>query len=262
MDRWLKLLCVLALCTLPTFAASYVFASPSCPAPADPSCIFGDPLQFKVFGAVLSSPTVSDPNWELSIQTNYITTIAGSGAGTVSPGTFDFAGSPFTQGSHGLFSIGDFLITWDGNQYGVAMSPHDGLQVGSLYQVPSFLTAADVMNDPLTGQLIAPTGPVLPYAAHRSDIPVWLGPGGTVLGGGTLSGAKTGDGVNAALFTLTDSFSAPAGFLGDGNFSIDFSSFVCANGFLIDDTVPEPATFGLFGAAILFLGVRRARQKS
>jgi hypothetical protein len=262
MDRWLKLLCVLALCTLPTFASSYVFTSPSCPAPADPSCIFGDPLQFKVFGAVITSPTASDPNWELSIQTNYLTTIAGSGAGTVSPGTFDFAGFPFTQGPHGLFSVGDFLITWDGNQYGVALSPHDGLQVGSLYQVPSFLTAADVMNDPLTGQLIAPTGPVLPYAAHRSDIPVWLGPGGTVLGGGTLSGAKTGDGVNSALFTLTDSFSAPAGFLGDGNFSVDFSSFVCANGFLIEDTVPEPGTFGLLGAAILLVGVRWARQRS
>ena len=52
MDRWLKLLCVVVLSALPTFAASYVFTTPSCPAPADPSCIFGDPLQFKVFGAV------------------------------------------------------------------------------------------------------------------------------------------------------------------------------------------------------------------
>ncbi len=262
MDRWLRLLCIAVLSALPTFASSYVFSTPSCAAPADPTCVFGDPLQFKVFGAVLSSPTASDPNWELSIQTNYVASISGSGAATVQPGTFFFSGFPFTQGPHGLFSVGDFLITWNGNQYGVAMSPHDGLQVGSLYQTSSFLTAADVMNDPLTGQLIAPPGPVLPYAVHRNDLPVWLGPGGTILGGGTLSGAKTGDGVNTALFTLTDSFNAPAGFLGNGNFSIDFSSFVCANGFLIEDTVPEPATFGLLGAAILLLGVRWTRQRS
>src|SRR5260370_36001014 len=100
------------------------------------------------------------------------------------------------------------------------------------------------MNDPLTGQLIAPTGPVLPYSAHRSDIPVWLGPGGTILGAGTLSGSKPGNGVSTALFTLTDSVNAPAGFLRHGHFSIDFSSFVCANGILIQETVRELATHG------------------
>jgi hypothetical protein len=117
------------------------------------------------------------------------------------------------------------------------------------------------MNVPAVGQLISPTGPVEPYAAHRSDLDVWLGPNGALLGMGTLSGAQTGDGVNSARFTLTDVFDAPAGFLADGQFSVNMSSYVCSNGFINTFAdVPEPGTMGLLGPALLLLGVWLGRS--
>jgi hypothetical protein len=262
MYRSFYVLSVLFLSVSPNLAGTYLFSPAVCSPPADPSCIFGDPAEFKIFGAQLSSPTAGNPHWQLTVETNYMATIPGSGA-VVPPAPYLLNGTSYTQGNHGFFSIGDFLINWNGNDYGIDLSPHDSLQVGNLYEVQGFLTAADVMNVPLSGQLIAPTGPVLPYAAHRSDLFVWLGASGTSLGLGTLSGAHTGDGASSALYTLTDVFDAPAGFLGDGKFTVEMSSYVCGNGFIDSPPdAPEPGTIVLLSSVFLLLGVRLARPSN
>jgi hypothetical protein len=104
---------------------------------------------------------------------------------------------------------------------------------------------------------------VSPRGAHD----VLIDPGGALLGVGFLSGAKTGNGTTSALYTITDEFSAPANFLATGEFGIDVSSYVCANGYIVGTgnnggnppPVPEPGTFLLVAPALLLFRRRLVR---
>jgi hypothetical protein len=193
------------------FAATISFSGPSLP-------VIGDPLSFKIFGAQLTQPTLGNSDWVLTIETNYGVTLPGSP--NVIP---DYT---YNQIEYG---IGDFLIAWNGNDYGIVLSPHDSYTAGSLYSVSGFQTSGQVMG----------------IDSPRPSYPVLIAAGGTSLGSGSLSAAQTGNGTSAALYTITDDFSAPANFLGTGDFTIDMSSYVCANGFLTGTTsfVPEPGSF-------------------
>ena len=94
---------------------------------------------------------------------------------------------------------------------------------------------------------------------------VLLDAGGSLAGNGSLSGAETGNGVTTGLYTLTDDFSAPPGFLSTGEFGIQISSYVCANGYITGtgsfpgEPVPEPGTFLLLAPALIMLGRRLIR---
>ncbi len=89
------------------FAATISFSGPSLP-------VIGDPLSFKIFGAQLTQPTLGNSDWVLTIETNYGVTLPGSP--NVIP---DYT---YNQIEYG---IGDFLIAWNGNDYGIVLSPHD-----------------------------------------------------------------------------------------------------------------------------------------
>jgi hypothetical protein len=245
------MMCTL-LYTASAFASTITFSGPMdsngipCQA-GSPHCVLGDPLEFNIFSAHVTQPTMSSPSWSLVIQTNY---------GAAIPGKTDVI-PPFVWGADGnLYSISDFLITWNGNDYGIVLHSHvkagatvDGYQAGSLYQTSGFQTSSAVI----------PGSP-------RPNDNVWLAAGGSLLSPtpGSVSGAQTGDGSTTGLYTITVQFSAPADFLSSGNFSIEMSSYVCANGLLIGTgnfgnslspaaPEPEPGTFFLMGAALLLL---------
>src|SRR5579863_2379997 len=123
-----KALLLFAAAALSAFADTIVFTGPT-------GTIIGDPLQYNIFDVKLTQPTAINPRWVLTIDTNYGTTIGGN---PVIPSE--------QYGDVGVFSFGDFLISWNGGLYGVAMTAHDGYTAGDLYQVPGFQTSGDIMG--------------------------------------------------------------------------------------------------------------------
>jgi hypothetical protein len=213
----------------PAVAGSFTFTGPTLP-------IIGEPILFDIFSAKLTQPTLANPDWELTINTNYGATIP------IPPGNNI---PTFLVGGVTPYNIGDFLITWDDNLYGIDLFAHDGYTPGDLYQVPTFLTSQAVL---------ASLG-ALPF--RTGLIPVEIGPGGGApIGVGSFQVTQTGDGFASGTYTITEDFAAPPGFLADDNFSIDISSAICANGVIIGDAVldtPEPGTMVLFGSALILL---------
>jgi len=227
-----KLLLLLTSLGMASFANTISFTGPS-------DTIIGDPYYYDIFGVQLTQPTGSNSDWVVTIETNYPETIPGS-PDVVPP--YSYNGT--------LYGMGDLLFTWNGNDYGIVLSPHNGYAAGDLYEASGFQTSGQVMgiaNSP------------------RPEVPVLLDAGGSLAGNGSLSGAETGNGVTTGLYTLTDDFSAPPGFLSTGEFGVQVSSYVCANGYITGtgsfpgEPVPEPGTFMLLAPALVMLGRRLMR---
>jgi hypothetical protein len=201
----------------------------------------------------LTQPSGGNPNWTLTIETNYPTTISGN---VIPPAQWGVDGQ--------FYSTSDFLISWQGIDYGIVLAQHikagnpvDTYLPGSLYQAPNIPFDLVLSGDP--NDLGAPG--VLPSAPRR-DSPVWLSPGGSLLGLGTVTVVSGGNGT-PAQYTITDQFSAPADFLSTGSFQIEAASWVCFNGVIVgtgsfvNAAVPEPGTFALSLLALtLLLGFR------
>ena len=266
MSLRIKLTFLIAVTTTVMFGSTVNFVGPSQPKPGS-TIVIGNPLAYEVFGAQLTQPTGSNPNWVLQIETNYGANISGN---TIPPYLYGDGTGPF--------SIGDFLIVWNGGDYGIVLSPHvagvavDSYTAGNLYQASGFVTSGDIMNT---------AGSFSPNPGFN----IWLSPGGTNRSPttGSVSVAKTGTGIDPgvggviqagdglpaeAMYTITVMFSAPPGFLGTGNFSIDFSSYVCGNGDLTGGgnfpppiATPEPGTLLLVTPALLLFGFRLARKR-
>jgi hypothetical protein len=235
-----KLLFLLLVTALSTFAAGYTWTGPSLP-------VIGDPVDFQIFSVNLLHLTPT--SWQLTVNTNYPTAIGGNPV------------IPNFQYVLQSFGMSDFLITTATTDYGVVLDPHDGLSTG-LYKsqdnqfTPDFKTSGQVMGNGAD-------------ASPRPGFDVYVDPTGAVqLGTGVVTGkANAGaNGITQALYTVTEVFSAPINFLGPatGPFTIQMSSYVCANGYLngTGNTVPEPGTMLLFGSALLFVGFRRPWRKS
>lgn len=205
--------------------------------PGTAFCVIGDERFYQVWSAdLVTSDTLGVP-WLLTIATNY-----GDPSKTILPGTpYAYEGVNFTNG--------DFLIMWNSLLYGIALSAHDGYTPGNLYRTDSYQTSGSIMSGLVSD---------VPNPSH----PVLIGAGGNLIGAGTMSSARTGDAVTAAAYTITVSFTPPTGFLATGPFSIDFSSYACANGVLHgtgerDPGVPEPATGLLLASGLIVLGAAR-----
>jgi hypothetical protein len=261
--------------TAVTYASTITFVGPDFPIPntakfgmscnpaIDIGCIIGDPTHFEVFGASITQPTGSNPNWVLQIQTNYgppnVNLIPGSP--DVVPAYVD----PQVGGPGGpAFFMGDALFFWNGNTYGVVMHPHDGYLAGNIYQV----TGQGFGAVQTAGQILGAAG----IAAQNPNGDVLLAAGGSLFGAGVLTGAVTGDSTTSAHYTLTDQFMAPANFLAlNTTFGFDFTSYACANSVVVGTggftgggggNIPEPGTLLLCVPALLLLGLRLARSKA
>ena len=215
-------------------------------------CVIGSQIAYTIFDATLTSPTMSDPDWVLTIGTDYQAGIL-DGATSIPTAIWPTDGLQY--------SIPDFLITSGGQDYGIVLSPHvkastavDSYTTPGLYQAAGFQTSSSILSS----------------GDFRPNVPVWLDSNGKMIGSvDSELVTKTGDdGVHGPLYNITVDFTAPSDFLSSGDFSIEMSSFVCANGLLIGSggmivgpqSVPEPSTL-LFTAPLLLLaGYRLFRR--
>ena len=242
------ILAMLTLTAETSIAKQYSFT----PSPALP--VLGNPIDYKVFGVFLNVPSPIPGAYTLTIQTNY-----GFNQGVVMPvpGHPDLI-PPFIFGSQ-FFGMSDFLMSWNGRDYGLVLSPHDGYNVG-LYQLCfscSFETSGQVMGIGLS---------------PRPNYNVYIAPGSTnLIPNSTLIGnvnslvvSKTGDGINSSMYTIVETFNSPLGFLVDQPFHIEYSSYVCANSYVSGNSndVPEPGAMLLTGPALLWIGSRRMQRRS
>jgi hypothetical protein len=270
-----KLLLLLAITVVGAGATTVSFSStPTSCSPFDATnsnCVLGDLGSFAIYGVQLTQPTNSSQPWTLTIETNYPPCNPGLGTPgcnlqdkIVTPGNL-IPPAPF--GAAGpLFSISDFLIHWNNTDYGVVLAQHinngstvDSYVAGNLYQAPN--ASPDLVT---AGSLMIPLS-----LASRQNADVWLAPGGTLLGAGSVSVVSGGNGTPAE-YTITDQFLAPAGFLSTGNFSIDATSYPCANGEVVgtgtftggaSGGVPEPGTFWLSLPILALFGRELVRRK-
>ena len=196
--------------------------------------VIGDAAVYDIFRIQLTRPSNTDPNWLLTVETNY---------GAPLPGSPDVIPS-FMYGNGVFYTMSDFLFDDNNVQFGIAFTAHDGFTPGNLYHSNGFLTSGQVMGQGVSA---------------RPNMPVEIAPGALQIGTGTLSAAQTGDGVNTGKFTITVSFNAPANFLPGNDFTSTMSSYVCANGIIVGPPppVPEPATALLVAPVLLVLVFRR-----
>ncbi|MCX6620491.1 MAG: PEP-CTERM sorting domain-containing protein [Acidobacteria bacterium] len=152
-------------------------------------------------------------------------------------------------------NVGDILFSVGGNlTYGIALKDHNALIAGHLYQLTGGKTAFDVLNWGSTSS-----------TNYRPNEFVWIDPvGATDIGTGA---------VLSSVFDHTEilakiSFTPTSGFLTDlgSGVGMQFASATCGNDMIKGDVqmgaVPEPATFGLMGAALLGLGLLRLRKRA
>jgi len=239
----------------------------------DIGCVQGDASAFALYGVQLTSPS-SGNIWTLTIELNYAMCKPGTSgcslSGTIIPGSVIPPGQ-WSDGSYN--SISDFLINWNNQDYAVVLAPH--IQAGSsvasyvagnLYQAPN--TQFDEVYSGIPNDFGAPG--VLTGSPER-DLPVWIAAGGALLGAGTVSVALGGNGT-PAMYTITDQFSAPDGFLATGDFTAIASTYPCANGIGAGTGsfaggnmggVPEPGTFVLVAPALVlfWFGRRLFRER-
>ena len=241
MLRFVRVSSLLGATALLSFASpTFNFPGPTTPTgvpcnASDPTCVIGGESQFGIYGAQLTQDTAT--SWTLNIETNYPAKIMGN---LIPPAQWGV--------DLQFYSISDFLIHWNGLDYGIVLAQHikagssvDGYVAGNLYQAPN--TQFDLILSGTNNTLLAPG--VVPQSP-RPNFPVWLAPGGALLGSGTVTVAQTGSGT-PATYTITDQFNAPTNFLSTGSFTIDASSWVCFNGVIVgsasDGQVPEPGTY-------------------
>jgi len=254
-----KLVCLHAVIAVRAFATLISLSGPTtnngtpC-TPSQSGCIRGDPALYELYGVQITQPTMSDPLWKLTMETNYPTVISGN---TIPP----------AQGFDGLlYSTSDFIMTWGGNDYGIVLAQHiqggntvDSYLPGHLYQAPN--TTPDLVPSGFANTTGQPG--VLPGSSNP-DFPVWLAAGGTELGTGTVTVTQGGSGTPAA-YTITVEFSAPQSFLSKTPVTIEASSWVCANGVIAGtgqfpggtgSTVPEPTSGFLIGPGLVALALK------
>jgi hypothetical protein len=206
--------------------------------------VVGPFADFALQDVSLKTPSTSGGDWTITIHTNYGAGLPGP-PGDVIP---DF----------GSYAASDFLIFWNGGFYGIVLHSHDGYVAGNLYQAAGFQTAGQVRGDP------SPEPP--------ESLDVWIDGGGSLIGTGTVSAAPYGDGITQALYTITDTFQAPAGFLLGGDFVIQMSSADCANGYVTGQGLllagpptdtPEPEAVWLFATVVLIAcwRLRKAQRR-
>lgn len=226
---------------------------------ADPSCVLGG-APFAIYDVQLAAPMGGGTQWTLTIQTNYPVAIVGNTIPTVQWGV---------DGQ--FYSTSDFLIHWNGQDYGIVLAEHilagspvDSYVAGNLYQAPNIPFDIVLSGNPNSGG-----GPGVLPSSPRPNGPVWLAPGGNLLGAGVLTITAGGSGT-PAQYTITDVFTAPAGFLASGDFQIEASSWVCFNGVIVGTgnfttQIPEPGTLPLLVLILPAMGMwyflERRRRK-
>ncbi|MCC7499495.1 MAG: PEP-CTERM sorting domain-containing protein [Bryobacterales bacterium] len=237
----LVLSAVLLLCTslgaTPTVIAD-PYGGPD-PAGADNGDVIGPLSRFDI--DMLTFTVESSLDARMDILFNY-------NEGDAALNTFNMGG-----GSPDL-NVGDVLFTIGGAPvYGVPLRDRDSLVAGHLYQLTSALTSYDVL------QWLTPEA-----TNYRPGEFVWIDPAAAVDVG---TGSVLSSVFDRSEILAKVNFVPSAGFISDlrSGMTIQFASATCGNDMATGDlrlgAVPEPATFGLVGCALVGLGLIRLRHK-
>jgi hypothetical protein len=270
---------LLVLCSLTSFvafgAAMYTFTGEQAPSvnnqgpsnfqgvncdPTNATCVPGTP-SFIISSATLVQSAMDPNSWTLTVVTN----------------------DP-TGGSDGFSALafGDALF-----QYGTdsQLQPiYWGLALGSQTvtgsETPGGLYEENLFNGKVQSDYpdVYLTAGQAGYSGGRTNEPVWINTANMSLAStssslsvtcydGTSFVAVPASACNSQyngydLYTITDTFEAPSGFLSSGVFSFEVASYVCANGLIIanETPVPEPRWAFLLVPALLLLFGRRLKQ--
>lgn len=169
--------------------------------------------------------------------------------GDASLSTFNIGG-----GSPDL-NVGDVLFTIGGTPaYGIPLRDRDSLIAGHLYQLSSALTAYDAL------QWLSPAA-----TNYRPGEYVWIDPAEADL---ISTGSVHTIVYDSAEVMASVNIVPSARFLADlgTGMGVQFASATCGNdvikGNVRFDVVPEPATFGIVGCALLGLGLIRRHGRN
>lgn len=174
-------------------------------------------------------------------------------------------------GSSGVTTWLNFSIDAASNQVSVLVdNTHAGVggvtgTVTSLgFNVPTAQASSGSLLS-TTGVPVASWSYFAPYALNNYDQDVGAGSGANVNGGQPGEGVAFGS-TATFVFQFSD-FSSAAGFLGENGASLKWQGLSTTNqsdeGFGNLPPIPEPSTYGAFGAASLIgLIVRRMRRKA
>lgn len=255
--------------------------------PNPPICIpvSGDARAYQPFYVKLSGDT-STGIFNLEIQTNAPLNY-GTGASTLAFGDVLLKGG----GNPGDPLYWGISVGSGQTEPGSSNLPSASTTQGDLYEVAHAGNGSTLIS--YDAMYLTPSSPgVNPSFAMASSYgrgaePIWINPGpvngqahamGDV-GGSTafniatpgcaaqaVDAADLNCGIDFKLYTITDTFAAPAAFsnmLASGVFSLEFSSFVCANGLIIasPSSVPEPRAVSLILLGVLLLAGQVARSR-
>jgi hypothetical protein len=251
----------------------------------------GDPRAYQPFYAKISGDQSVNPGvWKLEIQTNAPLDY-GSGASTLAFGDALLKGG----GNPGDPLYWGISIGSGQTEPTTSNLPSASTTMGDLYEVAhafngSVMISYDFMYLTPSSPGVDPSFPMASSAGRAAE-PIWINTNpvngqlhamndvgtssafniatnacNSATPGGAVDQFDSNCGSHFQLYTITDTFTAPQTFsdmLASGVFSFEFSSFVCANGLIIENasSVPEPRTVSLFALGILFLVSRLTRSR-
>ena len=267
-----RLLTTLALSPLFLFAGvTETWLGPTLPngVPCNPTaagCIIGDPGQFSMVSASLTSPMTAGGKWNLTIFTYYGPQGFVIPSGATSVPTYSYSDGTF----NGIFGMADFMIQSGSEYYGIVMSNRTGATAGNLYKGTGFRTS---------GQVMAPVASPRPNSPAQLDNPTLLGAGSMTITGTTVANPflapadanNSKFGPSLTLYKISVDFAAPVTFLNSGRFTIYSASYVCDNGMIVgvgdsfppppaDTQVPEPTSLLLVIPALGAMAMRYRRN--
>jgi len=252
-----KLSLLFGTTALAAFATTYNFVG-------DPT-IFGDPDQYKVFSASLTTPTVANPYYTLVIKTDYPNdAVSGSG---IPDGSTSVPAARYGTGLY--YNVGDFEIISQAITYGVVLSNH--VDVHNVAVSQDKVGNPFVPGDLYQGNFV--TAGSIPFSILGSgtvtNFPYQVANGSTLASTTALPAGVVPLVVNVnpawapldtvdPRYIITDHFTGPSNLL-SGVFTVNFTSYACANsnvGGVVDASMsPEPGlatALGLLLSGLLF----------
>ena len=206
--------------------------------------VIGDPAGFQINSFTFSNLELGTNQLTMGIDFNY-------GGGFIAGAFHSFTVPGFTNGGGDVeLKVGDILFKNGSTKYAVAMSGHNGLTQGSLYQITGTQKSQDVLGNPVGGN-------------YRPNQAVWMSAtGASAIGSGVITASSLG-GNHYNTQVKVNTNAAFRAFLG-GDFDFTFESATCGNdvvyGSVGATVTPEPESFVMLGAGLLALGLMRRKS--
>ncbi len=238
----MKTLKTLATLTLLSIAPSFAMTFPATFTAT--LGVIGDPAGFQINSFTFSNFDSGTNQLTMGIDFNY-------GGGFMAGAFRSFSVAGFTNaGGPVQLNVGDIFFNNGSTKFAVAMSGHDGLAQGSLYQITGTQKSKDVLGNPFGGN-------------YRPNQAVWMSAtGASEVGSGVITATSLG-GNHFNTQVRVNTNAAFRTFL-NGGFDFTFESATCGNDVVFGSVgataTPEPESIVMLGAGLLALGLMRRKS--